>query len=187
MLPAFLSMTTAAYGSEECGKLADSYNWSVYADHLGSGSRIRSFEKSSGDVEVDMQKADNPPADAAGSGYPYAGVQILLTANHRPLDLSGAEAIVLTYRLSGPVSLQVAQKSIADGSEHRFRLPAAAEYKTLRIQWSAFVQPDWVRRKTAFDPRQVTAIKFQIESTKAARVEIRIRTLVFASKGACKG
>ena len=155
--------------------------WSSYVDQLETGSLIepsRKFFTDSGDVEVVMTKASDPDADEQNPSYPYVGLQLRFPGR-QPADLSDAENLVLTYKLSGPMSLLLAQENIAPGNEFRLELPPASEYSEIHLNWSDFSQPDWVSPRSTLDRTRLTAVKFQITTPEDNTAQLGVRRLEF--------
>lgn len=158
--------------------------WSTFTDNLDTGSSIMPSQNiftPAGDIEVNMQKAEDPThKQTAKISYPYVGVGMKFNNNGNPVDLANAKNLLLTYRLSGPVSLLLMQKGIKAGEEFRINLVPAKDYRQAKLNWKDFYQPDWVSIQQSFDLSEVTGIQFQIASPKQMNVDLGIRNIKFS-------
>jgi len=157
--------------------------WSTFVDDLNVGSSIKpswNFFTPAGDIEVNMQKAADQTLDeTAKLSYPYVGIGMRFNDSGNPVDLTNAENIVLSYQLSGPVSLLLKQRGIKTGEEYRIELPPAKDYMEIILNWKDFYQPSWVNNQQNIDLSIITGIKFQIASPLQTDAELGIRNIEF--------
>jgi len=157
--------------------------WDTYVDTLGSGSKIQPasqpFNKA-GEIQVAMTKAPDPMLDGNNiPQYPYVGIGMEFEKPAKPLDLTHCEKIILTYKLTGPISMILAQGEITAGSEYRVDLPENENYSEFPLDWKDFNQPEWANVKQPLALDKITGVKFQINSPDYSHAEIVIKNIEF--------
>jgi len=158
-------------------------HWDTFVDNLGSGSSITptwDFFTDTGDIEVKMHKAADPsPNESTPEPYPYVGIGMEFDHPTKTVDLTDAENIVLTYKLSGPVSLLLVQDGIKEGEDFRVDLPPAEEYTEKTINWDDFYQPAWISKQQTLDFSHITGIKFQLTTPEQSSAVFGIKSIRF--------
>ena len=158
--------------------------WYPYADD--SGSRVPDAEQlltSTGEIELTMVKMPDPEWNADDPpDYPYVGVVMDFHKPKASQDLSAANTLELTYKLTGPMNLILSQPDLAPGTQYRAELPVSESYTTINLQWADFHQPDWVETPSALDKRRLTGIQFEVNSAAGASATLRVRRVRFTGQ-----
>jgi len=160
--------------------------WYTYVDSIGSLIKPETnILNKNGDIEVTMTKISDPvPAAGEVTSYPYVGIgmafgQIYFRGMVMKLaaDLKNVENIVLTYKLSGEVSLLLAQDGISPGEEYQSVLLPADDYTEIVLNWDDFHQHEYVTSKSKLRLDRITGIKFQVTSTESNTAVLGIRNV----------
>ena len=155
--------------------------WGTFVDQLGTGSEISlqgDLSTASEDITTTLRKAADPEWNSADA-YPFVGLYANFASDNKPVDISDATQVRLTYKLFGPLSLVLSQTEIAPGEEFRVTLPPTQDFTTIAFDWDKFAQPEWVAKPRTLDLSQLTGVKFQITTPQPAQSSLVIRSVVF--------
>jgi len=153
--------------------------WDTFADQLGTGSsttQSNSILTSEGDAEITLIKAEHSAQDSANAEYPYSGVFFGFDKSRKPVDKSNYKKILLTYRLTGQLSLVLAQKDLPTGEEYRVELPPHDSYTQEVFRWNDFAQPEWVENPQPLDLKRISGVKFKITAREKTTSILSIRS-----------
>lgn len=157
--------------------------WHAFTDDLDIGSKIIpvwDFFTPSGNIEVKMTKASDLRASKIyKNSFPYVGIAMDFNYPPYPVDVSENEGILLTYKLTGPISVFLTQEDISPGSEYRIKLPPSEKYTKLFLNWNSFHQPEWVNKPEPLNLTKITGIKFQTTTLEQNSASLGIGNIMF--------
>jgi len=157
--------------------------WHTFMDDLDIGSKIIpvwDFFTLVGNIEVKMTKtSDLLASQIYKNSFPYVGIAMEFNYPPYPVDLSDNEGMLLTYKLTGPISVFLTQEDIPLGSEYRTKLPPSENYTKLYLNWNNFQQPEWVNKPKPLNLAKITGIKFQITTPEQNSASLGIGNIMF--------